>query len=207
MAAAPVQRVLHRARGYIGQHEVPMGSNSGPFVRACQQFTNLGGTGWPWCGAFCDRVFTEERMPFPTSAPTASAYGMDAWARKVGWSTSKPTPGALAVVNKGAGHICIVERYDSGTQTVWTIDGNVSDSVAPRGRPLSEFRGFIWHPALSKKPVVVPPKVKAPWWEVATSENGHKKVVYRGPAAGALERLPGILKRSANGVTVRRGKK
>lgn len=206
MATSPVERVLQRARGYIGQHEQPMGSNTGPFVLACQRSTSLGGTRWPWCGAFCDRVFTEEGVPFPASAPTASAFGMYAWAKKVGWTISKPKPGALAVVNAGAGHICIVESYDPETGTVTSIDGNVSDSVARRRRHIGEFRGFIWNPVLSKtKPA--PPKTRTPWWMVVTSESGHAKVVYRGPLAKTLEHLPGILARTANGVTIRQGKK
>lgn len=203
---SPVERVLDAARKHIGQREQPMGSNTGPFVLRCQRSTSLGGTRWPWCGAFCDLVFTEAGVPFPASAPTPSAFGMLSWAQKVGWATKSPRPGALGVVSAGAGHICIVEEFNATTKIVTSLDGNVSDQVARRYRHVREFRGFIWHPGLAKKPARVK-KVLQPWWMLITSESGHAKVVYRGPAAKVLERLPGVLARSANGVTVKRGKK
>src|SRR4051794_34480394 len=128
--ATAVKAVLDRARGYIGQHEVPMGSNRGAFVQECQHHTFLGGTGWPWCAAFCHRVFDEAKLPFPYKS--ASAYGMYAWAQKAGWARTTPAPGMLAVVNEGAGHICIVESYDTKTRVVTSIDGNVSNQVSRR---------------------------------------------------------------------------
>ncbi len=204
MPTQPVQRVLQLAAKYIGEHEHPMGSNTGAFVQECQSHTFLGGTGWPWCAAFCHRVFDEAGKPFPFKS--ASAFGMLTWARKVGWTVPAPKPGCLGVVSHGAGHICIVESYDPATKLVSSIDGNVSDSVAPRHRHLNEFRGFIWHPALGKTVAIVP-KVREPWWVATTSENGHVKVLYRGPGATLLPKLPGLLKNTANGVTVKRGKR
>jgi hypothetical protein len=40
-----------------GVKEHPFGSNSGPKVKEYQASTSLGGTGWPWCAAFCSWSF------------------------------------------------------------------------------------------------------------------------------------------------------
>ena len=184
----PTQRVIARAQLYIGQHEDPMGSNRGAFVQKCQSFTWLRGTGWPWCVAFCQRVFTECNLKLPWGS--AGAWDLYARAQKVGWTHRIPKVGDIAIWNFGTGHASIVRRVLGNS--VETIDGNVGDKVSVCTRPISEARGFIRHPGLTaKKPVVVPP-VKKPKKEVVGSAAGTTKTVTTSALWALFQSMPWI---------------
>jgi hypothetical protein len=183
----PAQRVIARAQIYIGMHEEPLGSNSGPFVKKCQSFTWLPGTGWPWCVAFCQRVFAECGLKLPWGS--AGAWDLYGLALKAGWTTQKPAPGYIAIWNIGSGHASIVRRV-LGNE-VETIDGNVSDKVSVCIRPIKEARGFIRHPQLAAKPkpkLLPEDKIKKPVAEVVGSASGKSVIVYSSRLRAILAR-------------------
>jgi uncharacterized protein (TIGR02594 family) len=160
------------AKRYIGKAEVPIGSNSGAFVRACQRYTWLAGTGWPWCVAFVQRCFAESGRKLPWG--TAGAYDLYARGKAAGWAKKTPKANDIAVWNVGAGHASIVERYDPVSGNVITIDGNSIDQVRRCLRHISHARGFIRVPVKAKPQ----PKAKKPKAEVVTSASGSEVVVY-----------------------------
>jgi hypothetical protein len=178
---ADPDRVLHVAEQELGVHEQPAHSNSGSRIRVYQQHTFLKGTGWPWCNAFVNFFYDEAGVYWPYKS--AGAYDTLRWYTKAGWKTLHPSPGDAAVFHVGSGHIAIVEKI-VGSQ-VHTIDGNHNDSVSPASRPIREVAGFIHPPGLSSHPSPHP-KVRVPWWVVASSESGTKKFLFAGPPNKAL---------------------
>ncbi len=197
-------KAVQVALGELGVTEHPMGSNSGVRVREYQAATFLGGTGWPWCSAFCCWTWQHAGRPLPYR--TASAYGMLNWARGAGWAvpSTKLVPGDLVVFNIGAGHIAIFEKWDGAM--IHTIDGNHNNMVARAVRPHTQVAGGIHIPeAEAKKP---PPPAPEPYWVIASSENGHRVLVFSKFAtektvAGLLPRL--LAKYGKAGITIKRG--
>jgi len=170
-----------------------------------QQHTFLKGTGWPWCNAFVNFVMDEAKVYWPYKS--AGAYDSLRWYSNAGWRTNEPKAGDVAVFNIGSGHIAIVEKMEHtnhGT-VVHTIDGNHGDSVSRAVRSLSTVAGFIHPPSLSSNPSPHP-KVKVPWWVVATSESGTKKFLFAGPPNKALAYVRTHLKPGRT-FTIKRGKK
>lgn len=124
------------AVGYIGNKEVPAGSNAGPFVEACLKTVGLG-KGFPWCAAFTYRVFNEAcALAGVANFLPRTGHVLTCWrdvsaARKItaGHATKDTIkPGYLGIMNYGAGkgHIFIVARVsvtDKGL-TFHTIEGN-----------------------------------------------------------------------------------
>jgi uncharacterized protein (TIGR02594 family) len=170
MMATPVSI----AQKYIGQTEVPLGSNSGAFVRACQRYTWLKGTGWPWCVAFVQRCFAESGRKL--SWGTAGAHDLYERGKAAGWAKKSPRANDIAIWNVGSGHASIVERYDPATGNVITIDGNSGDRVKRCLRNIKYARGFIRVP-IAPTPQ---PKVKRPKSQIVTSESGAKVAVRTG---------------------------
>lgn len=207
-------RAVELATADIGNKETPLGSNSGAFVQDCQRYTWLGGyteqhgapahpttTRWPWCVAFCIREWVRAGLTIPYRG--AGAYDYLNWAVRNRWAvpSSQAVPGDAVVWNLGAGHMSMLAQPVTGT-TVHTIDGNVSDRVDRRTRPLSQVRGFIHIP---EKPAVVT-MPKPPVFEVVTSESG-SKVIYVSGARAVGRKLSQILERHPNGVVIRRKRK
>lgn len=167
-----IDTVMSIAREELGVHEVPDGSNTSPRIREYQAATWLPGTGWPWCVAYVQWVYKKAGRPIPYR--TAASYDFLDWATKVGWRTYTPRRGDIVIWNIGAGHTSLF-RSDTAT-TVLSIDGNVSNRVKFCERHKSLVRGYIRIPANTPDvPVPKPPK-----WEVVTSINGHKQVVFTG---------------------------
>ena len=147
---------LETAKGYIGQKEVPAGSNAGVFVEACLRTIGLG-KGYAWCAAFVYRCVSE----------AAKAIGVTHRLPRTGgvmkmWNTCPPDmkktktaailPGYLGVMNygKGLGHIFFVVKVEG--DTIHTIEGNTDAGgsrtggmVCARTRSLSDKKivGFI----------------------------------------------------------------
>jgi hypothetical protein len=198
-------KLLQVAAAEIGTREIPMGSNRGPRVEAYQRATWLGGSGWPWCAAFV--CFCAERAGFTLKYRGAGAYAWyDDGAQIVGKRipASRPqdvTPGDFVVFRIGSGHIGIVEKIQG--PTVLSIDGNTSDQVARRERPLTLVYGFIHLTELAAPPKKTP---KPPIFEVVGSESGHR-VIYVSGARAIGKRLARFLKKYPAGVTVRRRRK
>lgn len=135
------QRVIDIAEAELGVEEVPVGSNSGPRVRMYQASTSLSGTGWPWCAAFVEWVWTQARVPQDACSPSTAI--MVALARRLGW-LGEPTPGA-AIVWPGTHTEILVAPAGDG---LWhTIGGNTGNAVRRRVRSL---QGAV---------VIVPPEL------------------------------------------------
>lgn len=187
-----------------GVQEDPPGSNTGPRILTYQHQTWLGGTRWPWCAAFFVSAWQlGANRPLPYRG--AGAYAWLDWARINHWAINleRAIPGDAVVFNIGSGHIAILARpYAETRPNVETIDGNVSDMVAPRTRSASVVRGCIHVPEDAVKD---PPPAKPPMFEVVTSASGHAKVVYVSGAKAVGRKLPAILNRWG-GVTIRRRK-
>jgi hypothetical protein len=197
-------RALAIARGELGVTEHPMGSNSGARVREYQAATFLGGTGWPWCMAFLCWCWqhADRQLPYRT----ASAYGMLNWARRAGWAvpSSRLIPGDLVAFNIGSGHIAMFERWEGST--VYTIDGNSNDMVRQAARPHTLVAGGIHIP---EKPVALSKPPPEPFWLIATSENGHKQLLFTKFATEAVvlnKILPPLVRKYGKaGITLKKG--
>lgn len=184
-----------------GVREVPLGSNTGPRVRWYQSHTWLPGTGWPWCTGFALTGW-EEAGGFRLPWPSAGAWDLANRARAAGWAVASPgalVPGDIVTFKSGAGHLAVFLKYDGKTDTIFTVDGNVSDRVDYRERSRSLVRDLIHVP---EKPVILPVPVKVPMFQVVTSEGG-ERVVYVSGANAIAKRLPRFLRRHGN-ITIRR---
>ena len=151
------QRALKFAQGEVGVKESPAGSNSGPRVREYQAASAIGGTGWPWCGAFTNwcyaragrplKGFNNAYVPSYVDAARKSDHGL----RLVSAENAKP--GDLVCFDWGgdgtSDHIGILEtKVTKGGFRA--IEGNTSfgnDSnggqVMRRDRRVSQVQCFI----------------------------------------------------------------
>lgn len=157
-------RALACAIADIGQHEVPMGSNTGAFVITCQRATWLSGTNWPWCRAAVLK-WRQEAGDIPGDR-SAGAWDALSRATKRGEALApqdyeRTMPGDEVIWNIGSGHSSMLEKFEfvGGQVICHTIDGNASDMVKRCERPLSQVRGFIAWPETpldkpSRRPLV-----------------------------------------------------
>lgn len=184
----------------IGEHERPLGSNSGPRVKTYQAACWGNGTGWPWCVAFWLYHTLAAGLDMPYRG--AGAYALFDWAKAHGWNRplGEAIAGDAVVFNIGAGHVGMFKELRG--QTVITVDGNTSDRVQQVTRPVGLVRGVVHVP---EEPVPVP-KPKGPVFEVVSSESGHKVVRFVGRDTTIGKKLPKFLKRHG-AVTVRRRKR
>lgn len=193
-AAHPKHRaVIAWARKQLGKSEEPPGSNTGTFVRFCQQATWLPGTRWPWCRAFNLRAHLEAGFTLPDRS--AGAWDALARARQRGDALNPAgyrhlIPGDEVIWAFGSGHSSIFTgwRLAGGRVYIDSIDGNVGDKVAECSRPLSLVKGFIvWHEtAATVKPA------RAPVGQVVGGVSGKRKLIV-GPLRLPLpHRKPGV---------------
>lgn len=196
------EKAVGSALADVGVHEQPMGSNRGPRVQVYQHATWLGGTGWPWCVAFLQYQWKQAGFVMPWRG--AGAYALLDWAKTVGWAVPKglAQPGDAVVFNIGSGHAGMLREKITGT-TVKTVDGNVSDRVDIRERPLSLVRGFVHIP---EQPVMPPPTPPVPIYEVVRSASGHQVVIFNGKLSTIGQKLPRFLQRNPS-ITIRRKKR
>ncbi len=197
------EKALAWARNNVGKHEIPMGSNRGPFVQSCQKATWLGGTGWPWCVAFFIKAWTVAGYTLPYKG--AGAYAFLAWHKKhqPSWVVPlhKAKPGAAVILNVGSGHLAMLNVPYHGEKKVVTVNGNVHDSVDYEAWDVHLVRGVVDPP---EKPIPVKKKVRKPRFEIVTSESGHTVVVVSArPYKQLLKWLPKTL-RNHQSVTIRR---
>jgi hypothetical protein len=149
------QRALKFAQGEIGVKET--GPNTGPRVREYQAASAIGGTGWPWCGAFTAwcyakagrplKGFNNAYVPSYVNAARKSDHGL----RVV--SAESARPGDLVCFDWQrdgvSDHIGILEtRVVSGKFR--SIEGNTSfgnnsngGQVMRRDRNTSQVQCFI----------------------------------------------------------------
>lgn len=152
---------LEVALGYDGQHEVPRGSNRGPFVDRCLKAVGLN-PGYPWCMAFvylCIKEASERIGAQNTCVRTAGV--LRCWNEtpanrkilKQNATTANILPGYQFVLNygKSKGHTgFVVAVHKDGSYT--TIEGNTDETgsregwkVCQRKRLLSDSKlmGFV----------------------------------------------------------------
>lgn len=205
------EKALAWARSKVGEHEQPMGSNNGAFVRSCQASTWLpvpkpGKKGWPWCVATWIKAWKVAGRALPYLG--AGAYAtldyykthLPAWVVPL----EKAKPGAAVIINTGAGHLAILNKqWTKGSKYVNTVNGNVHDSVDYVDWPVSLVRGVVDPRDDIGK---VPPAPK-PRFEIVTSESGHAVLIVSDRPLGQLSKLlPKVLKKHRQ-VTIRRAKK
>lgn len=195
--------VLAYARKQIGVHEAPMGSNRGPIVDFYEDHDFLPGHGYPWCVSFVLTCW-QEGAGRPLPYKTASAYALLNWARGAGWvrRSTDLIPGDIVVFNVGSGHVGIFERWEG--PFIQTIDGNHNNAVGRAVRSHDVVAGGIHVP----EKAVLPPAPE-PYWVIATSESGHRKLLFSKFATektvlGLLPRW--FAKYGVNGVTIKRGR-
>jgi len=196
----------------IGVHESPTHSNRGPIqvsnpsggVSFFEEHDFVAGEGYPWCATLWLTSWAEAGHPFPYRSP--GAYALGDWAKKHGWAKpiGRLVPGDACVWNEGSGHLSMFERFDPSTGLVHTIDGNWNDRVQRATHRISSLRVGIHVP---EQHTVLPPK--DPYFVIATSVNGHKKILFSKRATekkvlGILPRL--VHKFGASGITIKRSK-
>lgn len=201
------------AKHCVGVHESPDGSNRGPIqvsnpsggVDFFEQHDFVNGVGYPWCAAFWLTCWAEAGHVFPYKSPSAHAIGD--WAKKHGWARpiSGLVPGDGCDWNEGSGHLSMFESFDPHTGLVHTIDGNWGDRVVRATHRVGSLRVGIHVPETG----TIPPAPK-PYFVIATSVNGHRKVLFSQYATEKKVRgmLPRLLKRwGVDGLTIKRSKK
>lgn len=193
-------------------HEMPVHSNRGPIqhtnptggVDFFQEHDFLNGVGYPWC---VDTWLTAWAVGAGRTLPylSAGAYDMLRWAKDHGWykQSADCIPGDGLVFKVGAGHLATLEKQLG--DSVQTIDGNHGDKVARAIRPRSLCLGGIHVPEDGKPD---PPAPK-PYFVIATSMNGHRKLVFSKFATDKeiFSMLPRLLaKYGPGGVTISRSR-
>lgn len=187
-----------------GKGEVPMGSNSGPFVQMCQAATWLPGTHWPWCVAAWIKAWTVAGYKLPYKG--AGAYTMLSWYKTHAprWIVplGQAKPGAAVIINEGSGHCAMLLKPYDGSGLVHTIDGNWGDKITSTTHLAKIVRGVIDPPEQFHQ---IKP-AKPPLFEVVTSASGHSKVVFVGKQAAVGKRVAKMLNKWG-GITIRRHKR
>ena len=140
-------KIVERASRFIGVHEEPPGSNSGPLITKWLKRVGYPYAG-PWCAAFASCMAEDAGYPLKGGG-SASVAVLEARAKNHRKWTHTPRRGYLGVLPHGA-HIVVVARVTS--KGIHTIEGNTSASngtnynggeVARHIRPASDFVGFI----------------------------------------------------------------
>lgn len=198
------ERALRVAVAELGVREIPDGSNSGPRVRQYQAATWLPGTGWPWCAAFVNWAYRQAGYVLPDRS--AGAWDLVDRAVRNGWAVTVPPsgvrPGDIVAWRTGSGHVSLAERYDPATGLLHTVDGNVSNMVARRARPVSQVYRAV---RVKADPGVPPRPSRRPVWEVVRGENDRARVVFTSRSLEAtLGKAGQLLSRGAAGVKIRK---
>lgn len=149
------QALVANARRYVGVREVPLGSNSGRWVRLFQAATTYGRGGrsyFPWCMAFMNFnaravgirpngtrgppfLLTTRNLftPGPIADGTACVFCAFNSAHRLGWIRTRPVVGAIVLYMTNQGHTGIVNSVTfSGFST---YEGNCHDQVCSHTVP------------------------------------------------------------------------
>ncbi len=193
-------------------HEQPNGTNRGPIqvrkpdggVDLFQTHDFVNGGGYAWC--VCTWLAAADEAGLRWAYKSPGAYAQAAYASAHGYAQPLGAliPGDPIVWRVGAGHLSTFLSYDKRTGMVQTIDGNVSNRVAYRHRPAS-----LIHTAIHVPEQHAPPPAPEPFWVIATSENGHRQLLYTKFATektvlGVIPRL--LAQHGRAGITVTRGR-
>ncbi len=156
----PGKELVDEARNYIGEAEVPVGSNRSTRIdywnlEAIGDWRDfpMGGAGAPWCASFVTAMGRQALGHGWPLERTGTVQAMVDWAVAKGvWSLSDPEVGDLFCLYysrlKRYGHVGIVTGVKSGRIT--TIEGNTNDggsrtgfAVFERKRKITSRMGFI----------------------------------------------------------------
>ena len=157
------------ALGYVGQEEVPRGSNAGPFVEGCLKLLGLG-KGYAWCQGFVFRCFAEAADSLHMANPVVhTASVLDCWNKTAVQYKITPEeflkhpelirPGYQMILKEGptTGHTGIIERVEFDAAhpelaVIHTIEGNTNADGSREGygvfrkvRHLGKVHGVIRH--------------------------------------------------------------
>lgn len=194
-------------------HESPDGSNRGPIqvrkpvggVDVFQQHDFVAGVGYAWCVDTWLAALDQAGLKWVYRSP--GAYAQANWARTHGFARPPGglIPGDGCVWKIGSGHLSTFLRYSPNRGVIQTIDGNVGNRVQICERPVHLLHTGIHVPEDVSAPQPKPPE---PYWVIATSESGHRQLLYTKFATekqilGVLPRL--LAKHGKAGVTITRG--
>ncbi len=156
----PGQELIAEARKYVGEAEIPSGSNRSiridywnlEAIGDWRKFP-MGGKGAPWCGSFVTAAGRQAMGHLWPVPQTGTVQAMVDWAKTKGvWSKNNIEAGNLFCLYypnlKRYGHVGIVTGIT--TEGITTIEGNTNDggsrtgfAVFERTRRLSDRMGFI----------------------------------------------------------------
>lgn len=116
---------LQEGRHYLGVHEQPPGSNSGPFISTWLQSAGVPNHE-PWCMAFVHAMFLKVGMALGGGA---SVGNFEAWARQHGDLVGRPQPGDIACYDwnddNWPDHVGIVDHVTARHGEIVHFDGSV----------------------------------------------------------------------------------
>jgi hypothetical protein len=116
---------LNHAMHYLGVHEVPPGSNSGPHITAWLKAVGVPDHN-PWCMAFLHGMFAEVGV---TLAGGASVGNFETWANHHGQQVTIPKPGDVACYDwnndRWPDHVGIVHHVALRDGRIVHWDGSV----------------------------------------------------------------------------------
>lgn len=130
------EAVAHWCLKEVGVHEEPWGSNTGPRVAWYQ--TATGDYHDAWCASFRSKALRENGYTGPVSARAWDFDNIGTRISTLAHSINLAEVGDAVTFNIGAGHIGTYLSHTSSM--VKTVDGNTSDAVAVRERPLTVIR-------------------------------------------------------------------
>jgi len=143
--ASQREKVIARAKAEVGYKEAANGwTKFGEWYFAYMNCKNQGFKAADWCAMFCAWCMYHAGLTSAQTVFTASAgpTGETLWRAKNMWKSAsyKPKPGDL--IHFTWGHVGIVEKVSGNT--VYTIEGNYSNTVAKRSYSLSYsgIRGY-----------------------------------------------------------------
>jgi hypothetical protein len=172
--------VVKIALAEVGVQEQPpgSGSNTGPRIKQYQAVTELGGTGWPWCSAYVQWVWTQAKIA--TAICSASTDVFATRARATGL-TGTPRPGAAFIVPGVHTGLLVAS---AGGSTWHTCEGNSGDQVARRVRDIT---GCVI--AVPKELRATPPVPHLYWFEDRAAKKSERLLgPWRGKAGLAKAR-------------------
>lgn len=191
------ERALQLALAEAAMHVHEVGDNTGPRIQQYQAASNVKGTGFAWCDAFCDYCFSEAGRPLEELGCSALVDQSFALAKQKGWIVTQPARGDLVCfqwpnTSSSLDHIgFVVQPQADGS--IKTVEGNTSpmagvghaqgegDGVYIKVRPRSVCAAFIRVPG-----DVADPKPPPGFDDWAKWVEGGRK----GPRPNVPEQIP-----------------
>ena len=148
-------KVIKKAFEYLGEHEVPDGSNSSPQIDKWEARWGLKNE--PWCGMYADAMYAESGVDDAGICHPATSQ-ICANGKKYKWDGKSVIPAGALWVNCGV-HVALITK-DNRDGTVSTIEGNHGNRVAVGRRDVAGAT-IIIPPAIKTE---IKPPVKWEYW-------------------------------------------